>query len=138
MTSDDIAACAPPTLKMLRTSTVAVESRIPLTVVSDAVTRPDSTRIDSHCGVYSPSSTYRIGASAALSPTIETAASATNDRGTHNSRIPVAAEKQARCAACGDFAENTRCIRSIATRLPRPSATIVAQLIAAPCTGSVS
>ncbi len=138
MTSDDIAACSPPTRNTLRTSTVAVDNRIPLTVVRDAVTRPESTRIDSHCGVYWPSSTYRIGASVAPSPTIDTAASATNDNGTHSSRMPVAAEKQARCAARGDRAENTRCIRSIATRFPRPSATIVAQLIAAPCIGSVS
>ena len=48
MTSEDMAACSPPTRKRLRTRTVAVESRTPLMVVSEAVTSPDSTRIDSH------------------------------------------------------------------------------------------
>ncbi len=57
MTSDDIAAFSPPTRKTLRTRTVAVDSSTPLIVVSEAVTRPESTRIDNHCGVYSPSRT---------------------------------------------------------------------------------
>jgi hypothetical protein len=67
-----------------------------------------------------------------------TAASATNDSGMHSIRMPAAAAKQAFWAPRGVRAENTRCIRSMATRLPRPSAMMVAQLMTAPDSLEVS
>ena len=48
-----------------------------------------------------------------------------------------AAPKQALRAVSGDFAANTRCMKSIATMSPMPSAISVAQLMVAPCAGSV-
>ena len=67
-----------------------------------------------------------------------TAASATKDNGIHSISRPAAAAKQAFCAPPGVRAENTRCMRSMATRLPRPSAMMVAQLMTAPDSLDVS
>ena len=52
--------------------------------------------------------------------------------------VPAAPTKQARCAVFGDLAEKIRCMKSMATMSPMPSATSVAQLIVAPWAGSVS
>ena len=52
--------------------------------------------------------------------------------------VPAAPTKHARRAVSGDFAEKIRCMKSMATMSPMPSAISVAQLIGAPCAGSVS
>jgi hypothetical protein len=52
--------------------------------------------------------------------------------------VPAAATKQARRAVSGERAEKIRCMKSMATMSPMPSATSVAQLIGAPCAESVS
>jgi hypothetical protein len=52
--------------------------------------------------------------------------------------VMMAAVKHARRATCGLRAPNTRCMKSIATTSPMPSATRVAQLIGAPWAALVS
>ena len=52
--------------------------------------------------------------------------------------VPAAPTKHARRAVSGERAEKIRCMKSMATMSPMPSATSVAQLIVAPCAGSVS
>ncbi len=63
--------------------------------------------------------------------------STTIPNGTQIATTPVAAPKQALRAVSGDFAAKIRCMKSIATMSPMPSAISVAQLMVAPCAGSV-
>ena len=80
----------------------------------------------------------RIGESLAPSPSSPVPATATAARGTHSTTVPAAAIRLAVRAPRADRAEDTRWNTSIATRLPRPSANMVAQLITEPAAGSVS
>ena len=72
------------------------------------------------------------------SGTIAVDASATSANGIPMAAAPAAPTKQARRATSGERAEKMRCMKSIATMSPIPSAISVAQLIAAPCAGSES
>ncbi len=109
----------------------------PLAVLIDAPTRPHSTSTVSPTGAYWSSSTNSTGPSSS-SGMMECAASTTRPNGTQIATVPAEALKQALRAASGDLAANTRCMKSIATMSPMPSAIRVAQLMTAPCAGSDS